>query len=354
MITGIVKSFGKAVSTFKNLKEIRNVPTDAIDSILKSISGIVWYYRTVKFGKHIEAKSILTEYVVDKFTIMAMNIQDKLGTIKSIDHNAIISIVLACRYIINYYRKTKFSLRRKKILNMNDSIKLFTKNIDYLKGITFTTETYNSIKLAVKSMKHILKFLKRNSLNKILRKRANKNISLLSRMSSVMSRLSSINSLKISSIGTALTDALSGVNTIDMDQVVAVTNMFNAFNRINKSENIINKFTESVKEFTETCKNLMDAMSQNTDAINNIDNSNISNVSTYDNSNEKSNGFIENNSNGGGDNGKSGGIRIANVDEIAKVFAEKINGALSIDVPDTQVQLLINGSGGNEWTITRY
>ena len=38
----------------------------------------------------------------------------------------------------------------------------------------------------------------------------------------------------------------------------------------------------------------------------------------------------------------------------AKTIAEKINGALSIEVPDSQVQLLINGTGGNEWTITRY
>jgi hypothetical protein len=203
-------------------------------------------------------------------------------------------------------------------------------------------------------MKKIVRFLKLNTLNALQRKRARKNITILKDMASTMLNVSKIDPSNISSVGDALSNALSGVNSVEMDQVVAVTNMFNAFNGINKSENIINKFTESVKEFTETCKNLMDAMSQNTDAINNIDNSNISNVSTYDNSNEKSNGFIENNSNGGGDNGKSGGIRIANVDEIAKVFAEKINGALSIDVPDTQVQLLINGSGGNEWTITRY
>ena len=34
-----------------------------------------------------------------------------------------------------------------------------------------------------------------------------------------------------------------------MDKIQAVTNMFNAFNGINKSEKAINKFTESVKEF---------------------------------------------------------------------------------------------------------
>ena len=37
-----------------------------------------------------------------------------------------------------------------------------------------------------------------------------------------------------------------------------------------------------------------------------------------------------------------------------KDIADKINGALSVDVADTQIQLLINGTGGNEWTITKY
>ena len=40
--------------------------------------------------------------------------------------------------------------------------------------------------------------------------------------------------------------------------------------------------------------------------------------------------------------------------ENAELIADKINGALSVDVADTQIQLLINGTGGNEWTITKY
>ena len=51
---------------------------------------------------------------------------------------------------------------------------------------------------------------------------------------------------------------------------------------------------------------------------------------------------------------QTNGIRITNVDEVARAIAEKINGALSVDVPDAQIQLLINGTGGNEWTISRY
>ena len=44
-------------------------------------------------------------------------------------------------------------------------------------------------------------------------------------------------------------------------------------------------------------------------------------------------------------------------EETENVFgtiAEKINGSLSVDVSDAQVQLFINGIGGNEWTISRY
>ena len=159
----------------------------------------------------------------------------------------------------------------------------------------------------------------------------------------------------MSSIGGALSDALSGINTVDMGQVIAVTNMFNAFNKISKSENIINKFTESVKEFTETCKELMDAMGNNTDAINNIDMSgNRKSGSFFDNVKERVSDFFGGESNDNSVNIQSNGMRITNVDEVAKAIAEKINGALSVDVADTQIHLLINGTGGNEWTITKY
>ena len=54
------------------------------------------------------------------------------------------------------------------------------------------------------------------------------------------------------------------------------------------------------------------------------------------------------------DGSETKGIRISNVDEIARNIADKINGSLSLDIPDTQIQLLINGTGGNEWILTRY
>jgi hypothetical protein len=168
-------------------------------------------------------------------------------------------------------------------------------------------------------------------------------------MTSTMSELSNLNQSNISSVGSAISNAISGVESVDMSKVQAVTNMFNAFNGINKSENIINKFTESVKEFTTTCKNLMDAMNYNTDAINNMDTSGTNNSTPYA---IRENNIIEI----GTDNTtkKNNGVCITNVDEIARTIAEKINGVLSVDVPDTQVQLLINGTGGNEWTISRY
>ena len=282
---------------------------------------------------------------------MALDIQDKFNGIKEIDNKAVKSITDTCRSIIYYYTFTLFVLKRQKVLDMNECVKLFTDNTKYLKTITqdFTESDHNSVQLIIKSMSQIMRFLKRNTLNPIQRIRARKSISLFSRMALAMKNLLNINTSNISSIGGALTDALSGVNTIDMDQVMAVTNMFNAFNGINKSENIINKFTESVKEFTSVCQNLMDAMDHNTDAINNIDSSGMGSAHT---SVIRENNIIESGSSSGAS--QSGSIRIANVDEIARTIAEKINGALSVDMADTQIQLLINGTGGNEWTITRY
>ena len=94
----------------------------------------------------------------------------------------------------------------------------------------------------------------------------------------------------------------------------------------------------------------MDAMGDNTNAINNIGGISEDATSTRE---VLQTSIIEKSSSNENISEKEG-IRISNVDEIARTIAEKINGALSIDVPDTQVQLLINGMGGNEWTISRY
>jgi uncharacterized protein YoxC len=212
--------------------------------------------------------------------------------------------------------------------------------------------------LAVRGMKYILRFLKRYTLNPIQRRRAYKNLKIISRMSYALSSLSSVNPSNISSIGDALGATLNEVRSIDISQVEAVTNLFNAFNGINKSENIINKFAESVKEFTTSCKELREAMSQNTDALNNADanNNKRRKSSLFGRLKDKIDDFIgvDSNDNNNYMTPQSEGVRIVNVDEIAKTIAEKINGVISVDMPDTQVQLTINGTGGNEWTITRY
>ena len=355
IISGIIKNFGKALDPLKGLKYLRNVPTEDIQNAVNIITNITWFYKNADFKDMdtIKETSRLTKFAVKRFINMAISLQDNFKSFERIDLKAITYIIYACRSIINYYQYTKFSTPYVQIIKMNSTVKSFAENIQYIKNIDFNLNNFMSIGIALKSMKRIIKFLKNDTLNSIQRKKANKNISLLSRMASAMSDISNINTSSMSSIGSALTDALSGVNTVDMGQVVAVTNMFNAFNKISKSENIINKFTESVKEFTETCKDLMDAMGNNTDAINNMDtSSNRNSGSIFGNIKEKVYDFIggESDSNAS----QTNGIRITNVDEVAKAIAEKINGALSVDIPDAQIQLLINGSGGNEWTISRY
>ena len=351
----LLKPFGKAIEHLAKLKEMGSIPTNLVKNVVLSIGYISDFYSNMEISEEIEEKSTFSEFIVNKFTTMAKNIQDKFEKLKRVDFLAVGTIILSCRYITNFYSRTKFFVREKKIDRMNYAIEEFTNTAVFLKESIqgFTQGDYKSVKFAVKSMKRILKFLKRNTLNKIQRNRAQKNLTILKDMASAMSNVSKINPMNISSIGDALSNALSGVHAIDMDQVVAVTNMFNAFNGINKSENIINKFTESVKEFTETCKNLMEAMGENTEAINNMDGNIGSEESTYDMVGDYTDGFAGVGTNTDNTN-KNRGIHISNVDELARKLAERINGVLSVDVPDTQVQLLINGSGGNEWIISRY
>jgi hypothetical protein len=285
---------------------------------------------------------------------MATSIQDRFSRVKEINQKAIESIISSCRSIISYYKYTNFKpLPRQKVLDMNDCVWLFTYAAKSVQEIYFKKENHISILLAIDSMKRIMNFLKRNTLGPFQRIRARKNITILTDMASALSALSTVSPSNISSIGDALSSTLSEVNAIDISQVEAVTNMFNAFNGINQSENVINKFAESVKEFTTVCQNLMNAMGLNTDAINNMKtptNLNVSSVSTPQNMGDLSGmGLNETTT-----QNQTDGIRIANVDELANTIAEKINGAISVDIPDTQVQLLINGSGGNEWTISRY
>ena len=353
-INGLLLNFKMAVKLMKRLNDAQSVPTGVMKSIITAIGDITNFYNNITFGKFIKLKSKYTEMVVDKFSNLTKNIQDKFSNTPVIDTNAVNSIIIACHSIIDFYRFGTFFTSEKMIDKMNRSIEKFSTNVKYIKDNLkdFSVNDYIGVVFATKSMKEIVKFLKKNTLNTLQRIKARKNISILKSLTSTMSNLSNINISNLSSVGDILTNTLNGVNTVDLGQVQAVTNMFNAFNGINKSEGIINKFTESVKEFTTTCKNLMDAMNYNTNAINNFDVSapnestdlsifdriknNIANIGTNNNTSE------------------TNGIYISNVEEIARTIAEKINGTLSVDIPDTQVQLLINGSGGNEWTISRY
>ena len=344
----LLKPFGNAIENLTKLKEMGNIPINIVKNATDAIKYISYLYNDIKISEDIDKKSVFSELIANRFINVAKNIQDKFNDLKPINFYTVGSIILSCRYIINFYTKTKFQTTREHIYIINKTIRQFVDTSVYLKhGImTFTQNDDNNIKLIIKSMKQIFEFLKNDTLNNRQIRKARKNISIITNFTTALSSLSNINQSSVSSIGEAISNALSGVNTVDLGQVQAVTNMFNAFNGINKSENIINKFAESVKEFTTTCKNLMDAMNYNTDAINNIDTSGM-------------NGHIINNENniievGGNNTNNNGGVHITNVDEIARTIAEKINGVLSVDVPDTQVQLLINGTGGNEWTISRY
>jgi hypothetical protein len=353
----MLRPFGNAITHLAKLKELGTIPTKLVMQAMEAMSTISIFYDTVNISRDIEIKSKYTELIVDKFTSMTKEIQDKFTGIKSINHNAVESIARACRSIIFFYMTTASFKKDETVTEINDTIKLFADNIQDLgtkiKG--YTTGHHVSVIIAIESMKKILKALKKNSLNDKQIIKAKENISLLTGMASALFDVSKINPLYISSIGDSLTSALNGVNAVDITQVNAVTDMFNAFNGINKSENIINKFAESVNNFTQASKELMVAMDDNTNTINNADTSNDENGYAFNALRSKVNNFIETGSNSNNiQQNNTNGIRIMNVDEIAKTIAEKINGVLSVDVPDTQVQLLINGTGGNEWTITRY
>ena len=301
MITSIVSSFGVAVNSMKILSDLRRFPSETIWIAISSIRDITWFYANTHVGG-IEGKSRYFEFAVDKFTNMAKNIQDKFSGMKEVDNKSVGSVIRACQ--------------------------------------------------------SILKFYKLDSLNIIQARRARRSLSLITGMATALSTISKINPSDISVVGDSLTNALNGIQTIDISQVQAVTDMFNAFKGINESENIINKFAESVKEFTASCKELTEAMNNNINAINNSDTSDDTEGSIFERIKNKVSNFIGigSDSNNTSDNtqNSSGGIRIINVDEIANTIAAKINGAISVDIPDTQVQLTINGSGGNEWIISKY
>ena len=351
----MMEPFGKTIEYMSKLQSMGTLPTDSVQSVLSAMTDITNFYNTIIIGEDAEDNSEKTQVLITNFSETTSIILNKLSNLSIIDNIALSSIISACRSIIWYYSFTPFFAKPMKVINMDFAVRMFVKTAEKLKAdITgFGIAEIDSVNSAITSMRNILNFLRFDTLNFFERRIASKNIILLRDMSEVMSSVSKINSENIFSVGNAISASLAKVHSIDISQVKAVTNMFNAFNGINKSESILNKFTETINKFTEACENLMDAMGMNTDAINNIDNEGgMGNPFAGNVGGGGMNSVIETTT--GEDGSETKGIRIANVDEIARNIAEQINGALSIDIPDTQIQLLINGSGGNEWTITRY
>ena len=346
LISGVITSFGEVVEAMKILHGMKGVPVDAINDSITAIDNIIWFYDTVYFPKGVKFKSEMTKYVVGKFGEVAKVVQDNLGNAQAIDKKAVKSIVSTCRSIIRFYNWTPVWAKEEKVEKINKYIKQFAENAESLKKGTqdFTESNYNSNQLMIKSMAEITLFLASFSLEDEQKAQADKTLELIAGVSSSMTELSKIDMASVASVGDTLSNTISGVNAVDVSQVEAVTNMFNAFSKINNSENLINKFTESVKEFTDACERLIDAMNNNSDGETS-EAEGTSDYTQFDSMGTDSNGTGEQN---------KPGIRISNVDELALTIAEKINGVLSVEVPDSQVQLMINGSGGNEWTITRY
>ena len=349
----MLKPFGTTMEYLAKLKEMGDVPLDLVNGTLNAMNTIAIYYAMSPINDDIIDKAEQQEEMMEIFS-NTLKYFPKIKEIGEIPINNVLSVIRACIYITTYYRKTKFWVPMKKVFDMNTAVISFLSTINSLKNTTndFTNANYQNTQLIIQSMYDIITFLNLYSMGKYQRFRAYSTLNVLDRMSYTMLFISKLDASNISSVGNALTNTLNGVNAVDIDRVNAVTNMFNAFSKINKTESIIDKFTESVEKFTTACENLMTAMGNNTDAINNMDTFGFGINSPFINNNEN---YFEMGSN---DNNptqqKPDGIRIINVDEIARTIAEKINGAISVDVPDTQVQLLINGSGGNEWTITRY
>ena len=351
----LIEPFGEIVEMLSKLKELKNNPSESIRGVVTALSDIVWFYNTTEIGDDwdlIELKSEYTKYLANQFGKMSGDIIENFAGIQPVDSKAVLSIIIACRHIIWFYRYTWFSQKTKlKALRINSALKSFAKAAGEIKKEIggFSESDANSAGFAVTGMTQILDFLKNTTLESEEEATARKNIGLLKDVSGIVSDLNGADTSNITSVGDSLTSALAGVNSIDISQVQAVTNMLNAFNEINKSETILNKFTESINNFTEACNNLLDAMSRNTDAINGMDSFGEASTDSVGGGIES---VIDDMVDSKGQQAK--GIRIANIEDLAKMISENINGSLSVDMADPQIQLLINGSGGNEWTISRY
>jgi methyl-accepting chemotaxis protein len=317
----MLRPFGKTISYLTKLKELGVLPMKLVHQTLNTMSMIANYYKDNPIRRKVIRQARRYRRMLKPFG-KTISYLTKLKDLGVLPMKLVHQTLNAMSIITDFYKQQEFgffeSIRLKHTSSLiSGFISNFAEAVESFKSLS------DSKSIPLNEINNII-----NSINNI----------------------SNMDPTNISSVGSAISSAISGVEYVDISKVQAVTDMFNAFNGINKSENAINKFTESVKEFTTTCKNLIDAMGDNTNAINSIDGISVNEYSTKE---ILDNNVSENSSNGNGNVSKSG-IQILNVEEIAKTIAEKINGALYVDIPDTQIQLLINGMGGNEWTISRY
>jgi hypothetical protein len=353
-INTIINGINPFIDMIKKVYSFKDSPTKIVDKIINAFENIQDFFTDNTIED--DAKDNINSYknFINKFIDMGKELYkiNEYGNIRIDVLNTTLNSLSLIKQFFNKNYIGFFAVIEAN--NYKNVLKILSKGSVYLKYTIkdFTNDKYENTKLLVKSMTEIIVFLKTYSLYKYEIKRTNDTLNVLNRMTYTMKRISNIDANNIFTVGNALKTTLNGVNEVDIDKIKSVTNMFDTFNRISKNKSFIEKFTESVKEFTEACENLMIAMGNNTDAINNIDSFGVNSKST----NTVNDYFINFGSNEKNENTQiqTNGVKIINVDEIAKTIAEKINGALSVDVPDTQVQLLINGTGGNEWTITRY
>lgn len=336
----MLKPFSSIIKQLVKLKELGGIPMKLVLQTMNVMSTIANYYMENPIKKKAVRQARRYKKMLKPFGKTVEQLVS-LKEVGSIPMRLVHEALSAISAISDFYREQDLVFferidARNAAISLYGLVSSFGKSVNSLKQ-DFTKTDFNNVKLAIDSINYLIRVFDSN----LDRGNIYRNMILLNKMKSTISNINTVDALPFN-------NTINGVNAVDLSKVQAVTNMFNAFNDINKSESIIDKFTESVKEFTNTCKDLMDAMSNNTDAINNIDT--IGSGGTTNNEIIE-NTIIESRNNNSTQNG---GVRIANVDEIARTIAEKINGALSVDIPDTQVQLLINGMGGNEWVISRY
>lgn len=131
------------------------------------------------------------------------------------------------------------------------------------------------------------------------------------------------------------------VNTIEMDKVSSLTDLFKSFASIGKGGNIFSKFDKRVQQFTEACIELVNAINGNTDAINNSEEEVVvkNEFGEEETVKRKDAEFMPKQ------------MTILNINELADAIAEKMN-EMNVDC-DANINLQINNESGNEWRITR-